>query len=192
MVMGYSNKRSQSKTIDERISELIPQLADRQFNFKLSEHQRLRFLCKAERIVGDARTLNMPVNVRLSANDLVAMYVEGATGTSTDAKAILSYYALLRMYLELWASRSNLNPDEELPPMEDFVVIDDFLRSIHTDWYVASVVFKEAPPKIHASFRERRFSTKHAEAAPESPLARPSRYVSVIDQFHSNVWRKMT
>lgn len=190
MVSKASGRQPRTKSIDEKISELIPQLADRCYNCRISEHLRQRYFCNATNLAGNDKTLTMMVNVRLSANDLVGMYMVGGTATPVNQMDILKYYALLHQYLELWAERSNVNPDEEQPPIEDFVNVDDFLRSIHSDWFVMSIVCKKPLTETKSRFRSRRFSESVVAAQPTSPLAKPPRYQSMIDRFHANVWSK--
>lgn len=185
MVVG---RQRDTKSIDVQISELIPELANRCFMFKMAESHRLRHFCGVDSVRGDARTLSLPVSVKLSANDLVDLYLAGTPTYSIVTGDILKYYDLLRRYLLLWAQRSHLLPDEAMPPIEEFTGIDDFLRSIHMDWYVQHVISGNKAPKEKGQFRSRRFSDSDLMKK-ENPLSRPSAYESVIDQFHQNVWR---
>lgn len=186
MVMGA--RRNVTKTIDMQISELIPELSDRRYTFKMPENQRLRHFCGVEYVQGDSRILRQMVSVRISANDLVELYLSGVEVTGTAPKDILSYYGLLRNYLLLWAKRSHALPDEPMPPISDFTNVDDYLKSIHADWYVRSVIENGKEPQKQSNFRSRRFSDVDTGAV-ESPLARPTEYESAIDMFHQNVWR---
>lgn len=181
---------SRSKTIDERLNELIPKLSDRRFAFKMADHQRQRLFCADMPVSGDSLVISLPVNVKLSANDLVSIYLRGGSAHSCTCTDILEYYTLLYDYVTLWAERSNAMPDEDMPPIEDFVNIDDYLASIHDEYFLQSVISAKPQKPATSSFRTRRFAAAMSSPAPVSPLDKPKRYESLISKFHDTVWRR--
>ncbi len=189
MSLGLS-RHQRTASIDSQISALIPELSDRRYAFKMADHQRQRLFCGATSISGDATVLSLPVNVKLSANDLVAIYLNGGSATPCNCTDIMEYYENLHKYVSLWIERSKAMPDERMPPIEDFVNIDDYLNSIHDDYFLQTVINKKPAPVEKSVFRSRRFSTSYAAEKPESPLAKPKRYASLIDQFHPSVWSR--
>lgn len=188
--MNLGRNRQKTQSIDRQISDLIPELSDRRYAFKMPDHQRQRLFCGAKSLQGDPTVLSLPVNVKLSANDLVQIYLSGGSATPCACTDVMEYYTNLHKYVTLWIERSKAMPDERMPPIEDFVNIDDYLSSIHDDYFLQTVINKKPIPVEKSIFRSRRFSDEQAAEKPASPLANPKRYVSLIDQFHPSVWSR--
>lgn len=191
MTIGYANRRLHpTKTIDAQISELIPVLSDRRYQCKMPDHQRQRLFGSGKVVAVDSPLLTMLVNAKLSSNDLVSIYLAGGTVTLCRCSDVVEIYTKLHQYLSLWVERSNALPNEPMPPIEDFVNIDDYLSSIHLEYILQSTITKEPVKAPVSQFRARRFSEGLPTTTPESPLAKPKRYVSLIDQFHKAVWSR--
>lgn len=175
-------------TIDDEIAELIPILADCDINVKMSQHQQNAFY-SPYLPSPSSRTAGMLTSTKLSINDIMELYVKGGTFYLMDSRDYIRIYETVQKYIALWAKRSHVMVDDPMPPIEDFVNMDDFLSTIFPDYIVARASednYKPyKPPK--RTFRRRLLDDVPLDA-PQHKGVPTGRYESLMSQFHARAW----
>lgn len=179
-------------TIDDEIAALIPILADCDINVKMSQHQQNAFFSPYLPSPSQ-RTAGLLSNTKLSINDIIELYTKGATYYFTDNSDLIRIYDSVYKYVALWAKRSHVMMDDPMPPIEDFVNMDDFLSHIYPDYVVAKATIDNYKPHVEPkrTFRRRLLDDVSLEV-PQHKGVPTSRYVSLMDKFHARAWENAT
>lgn len=179
-------------TIDDEIAALIPILADCDYNVKMSQHQQNAFY-SPYLPNPSAMTAGMLTTTKLSINDIIDLYVKGGTFYLADTRDYIRIYEAVHKYVALWAKRSHVMVDDPLPPIEDFVNMDDFLSKIFPDYVVVKASEENYKPyKAPKRTFRRRLLDDVSLDLPEHKGVPTGRYVSLMDQFHARAWENAT
>lgn len=197
--------------VDEEILKQLRLLEDTKINVMVMEadRQRIHFGTISYHSTGhkskDDQMMTNYANLSVFVLTIIDYYLQGVNFYYKNQHDLSKVYLMLKEYLQLWTKRSQIDPDMETPPIVDFIAIDDYLAKIHPDHELNQIaigahniksILKGSRVRAilndatsNAFKRLRKVNEERAEGERSVTGFKPTRYVSMLNQFHESVWR---
>lgn len=189
----------QLRLLEETKIDLMVMEADRQrIHFGSISYHSTGFKAKDDQMMTNYAHLSVFVLT------IVDYYQKGVNFYYKNQHDLSRVYLMLKEYVSLWTKRTQLDPDADVPPMADFIAIDDYLSKLHPDHELNQIavtsqnigkVIKKSRVRAALNNATSNAFKRMREVAGDKERGehtitgfKPTRYVSLLNQFHENVW----
>ena len=199
MVSRAPNRKKQYE-LDDQIDAAWTHITNERMRVKVPEHQRQRAnnpdndtiapIASGNTAV-DSQLLNQLTMVNMTIWGMVSVYKNAGTVHYLTPQDQMAVFEAVQKYLNMWADRTQRYPDDDQPDMVSFILLDEFIESMHPEYELNCFIHKkpvEKPtPRGIGAQMKRQFSGVAAGVVAKPTFA-ATRYESIIKRFHENVW----
>lgn len=197
--------------INEQILKQLKLLEDTKINLMVMEadRQRVHFGSIGYHTTGskfkDNQMMTNYSSLSVFVLTIIDYYLQGVNFYYKNQHDLSKVYLMLKEYMHVWTVRSHADPDASMPPIADFIAIDDYLAKIHPDHELNQIaigphnisdILKESRKRATltnatSNAFKRMLRVGEAKVKGEHSITgfKPTRYEPMLDKFHENVWR---
>ncbi len=189
-------------SLTDKLQELVVQVTETRMQVRIPEHQRLRdpdsnaisHYTTGHKSVDD-HLLRQFTYVKMTMWEMVTAHQQAGIVRFNNVDDEAKVYETLKSYIIAWADYSQANPDEPIPPMRDFIAINEYLEAMHPSYELNAFVHRrpvaKTPNRGLAGQMKPIFGNRLKDK--ETQHARtgftPTRFEDLVRRFHENVWR---
>lgn len=198
--MARAPSKKRRNDLDDRIDAAWTTIKSERMRVRVPEHQRQRAVnpdsddaitVSSGDPAVDSQMLGNLTEVNMSFWEMLSIYANAGTVYYLRLEDQIATYEIFYNYLKMWAERTNLYPDDEHPSMTDFILMDEYVESLHPEYELNCFITKkptEKPTPRGIGSQMRQVFGRSAMMPAAKPTFAATRYESVIKLFSETVW----